>query len=220
LHDVHDVHDVDGAGGGEGGHRDAGDAGERGVVVERRGERAARLGQEARALGGGLGQLAGGLHARQVAGVLLGPLALDRVEDRPREVIAVEPALHEVVLRALAHRPDRGHLVVEAGEHHQGDARRRGVGPDHRLDALRVGEREIEERHVDAALAEQLEPVGEAGRLHELGAERGGLLEQLADEARVARVVLDQEHVAAIRDHDLVTPSGASRSRARSRRST
>ncbi len=66
-------------------------------------------------------------------GLLL--FALDRVGDRADDVVVVDPALDEVVLRTLADREQGKRLVLLAAEH---DDRDSGVGRAHSLDGLQA----------------------------------------------------------------------------------
>ena len=89
------------------------------------------------------------------AGVFEG-LALDGVADRAQQPVRVDPALDEVVLRALLQGFDGQRLVVEAGQDDQRNVRRRGVGAPHGLEALGVGQSEVKQDDVDRALGEVL----------------------------------------------------------------
>ena len=71
-----------------------------------------RLGQQAALQPGRLGLAQ--LHLAQPPGVLVGPLALDRVAQRPAQQHAVDLALDQVVLGALGDRGD-AEVLVAAG---------------------------------------------------------------------------------------------------------
>ena len=126
-------------------------------------------------------------------------LALDRVAQGPQQAARLDLALDEVVLRAFLQRLGGQRLVVEAGQHHQRDARRGRVGPPHRLQPLRVGQPEIEQDDVDGMLVPGApRPRSCTRRASRRSCERL-LVEHLAQQARVAGVVLDDRRSAAVR---------------------
>ena len=130
---------------------------------------------------------------RMALELFLVALALDRVLHRPEQQVAIDPALHEVVLRAALHRVERERLVVVAREH---DDRHLGRVREHfaeGVEAGAVGKREIEEHELGLLEREDFEPAGEPFRHRDVEG-RGRILgEHLADEPRVAGVVLDQQ---------------------------
>jgi hypothetical protein len=140
-----------------------------------------------------VGQAGERVVVRLVLELHLVALPLDGVLHRAQQQLALEPALHQVVLRAALHRRERDRLVVVAGQDDDRHARRVRVDPGEGLEAEAVREREVEQHERRRLLAEQLE----AGR-QALGAQQGErrariLREHLADEPRVPRVVLDEE---------------------------
>ena len=149
-------------------------------------------------------------------------LALDGVVHRAQQQLAVEPRLDQVVLRPALHRRQRHRLVVVAGEH---DDRHRGrVRVDARegLQPHGVRQRQIQQHQGGLAAGQALQAVRQA--IGELQRERRRrvLADHLLDEARVARVVLDQEDVMGRGANGLPygCPAAASRRSARTRRST
>ena len=149
-----------------------------------------RLGQQAaleaaRLLGEHLGPA-------QLLAHVVGLAALDGVEDRAAQAVAVDAALDQVVLRACGHRLDAALDVAVAGEHEVGDVRHRPRAALQRAEAARVGQPEVEQHAVDRLGAQQLERLGE--RPHAQDVERRLFLaQQLADQERIALVVLDEE---------------------------
>ena len=126
--------------------------------------------------------------------LLLGQLraaALDRVAERAREQDAARGALDQVVLRARADRLDAAALVVEAGEHEHGEVGRELAQLVQAVEALRVGQVEVEQDAVEA-----LEP-GRGGLAERAPAlhvhARARELELLLDDHGVAVVVLDEQ---------------------------
>src|SRR5262249_16468549 len=126
--------------------------------------------------------------------LLLGVLALDRVPDRAREQIAVHFSLDEIILRAFTQRLHRELVVLHPG---QNDNRQMGdqrMELQNRIQALGVGQREIEQDDGEGFLVEAPERVGEAPDMRELEAHAGAFRQRLAQEARVAAIVLDQQN--------------------------
>ena len=82
--------------------------------------------------------------------VSLGTAALDGEANGLGDAEAVDLALHEVVLGAGSHRGDAALAVVEAGQHDDRQVGRPVAEADDRLDALGVGEPEVDERAVVA----------------------------------------------------------------------
>lgn len=123
----------------------------------------------------------------------LGMLALEGVTDRTAQHLGVDPALDEIVLGALRHRGQPRLGLVEA---RQDDDSRVGGRLDEltdRVEAVGIGEVQIQQDADRGAAAEQ-EPPGLRHRL--APRERGVELavgEHLLDQQRVPRVVLDEE---------------------------
>ena len=86
-------------------------------------------------------------------------------------------------------------LVVQAGQHHQRDAGRRGVRPPHGLQSLCVGQAQVEQDDVNGMLGKMItaRPSLMFHDVRQLGIVRALLVEHLAEQAGVSRVVLDQE---------------------------
>jgi hypothetical protein len=123
----------------------------------------------------------------------VGLAALDGVEDRPPQAVAVDAALHEVVLGAGGDRLDAALVVAVAGEHEVRDVRGRLAQALERVEPAGIGQPEIQQDAVERLAAQELESFGE--RLRPVHADRGRLLAQeLRDQERVAVVVLDHEH--------------------------
>jgi hypothetical protein len=173
-------------------HREPRHARERGLDLQRAGEHVPGLGQEPRATLGGLGLRPGELLVIEPPQALLGALALDRVAHRAHQEPPLDLALDQVVLRADVHGAHREVLVVVAGEHHDRQMHRRDVHPRHRLQPLRIGQREIEEHHLERPFGDQLQRLAEPGDVDHVEC-FAGLAEQLADQTSVTRVVLDEQ---------------------------
>lgn len=151
------------------------------------------LRQAAEPLLSNLGLRPRGLLGEELALHDLPLVALDRVADRASQAGAVDQPLEEVVLGALLERAQRQIFIVQPREH---DDRHRGrslVRPDNGLQAARVGQREIEEDDVGLLRAERLERLRQVIYLCHLGAHPPILRQQLAQEARITWVVLDEE---------------------------
>ena len=127
----------------------------------------------------------------------VGLAALDGVEDRAPEAVAVDAALDEVVLRAGGDRLDAALVVAVAGEDEMGDVRRRLAQALERVQAARVGQPEVEQDAVEGLRAQEVEALVErlrAAYLHR----RGLLAQQLGDQEGVAVVILDQQHANGV----------------------
>ena len=130
------------------------------------------------------------LGEEEADAVSLGPAALDGEVDGLGDAEAVDLALHEVVLGAGTQRGDASLTVVEAGQHDDRQVGRPVAEADDRLDALGVGEPEVDERAVVAR--GHLE--GRADRRHAAKVEAlSGVGQQLLDEERIAVIVLHQQ---------------------------
>jgi hypothetical protein len=107
-------------------------------------------------------------------------------------------------LGALAHGGEGELLVGVSAEYHDGQVGDRGGDGLEGVQALAVGEGEVEEDEVDAALVESGEAVGEGFGLVELDDGVVAAGEGELDKARVGRVVFHQEDVEVVRQHGLL----------------
>ncbi len=114
---------------------------------------------------------------------------------RAQQQLAVEAALHQVVLRAALHRVQRHGLVVVAGQHDDRHGGRMRVHARERFQPEGIGQRQIEQHEPGLAAREVLEAARQAVGGVEVKRRRRVLADHLQDEPRVARVVLDQEDV-------------------------
>ena len=145
---------------------------------------------------------------------LLGPLAFDAVADRAVQEVTVHLALDEVGVRALAQGVDRHLLVGEAGDHDHRDVRGDGTDLDQGREAVAVGQVQVEQDRIERPFGQDGQGIGEPihrGHVVPLGVHLG---EHLADEPRVAGVVLDQQYPERlwVRGHRLLSgPAWAAR---------
>jgi hypothetical protein len=130
-------------------------------------------------------------EAQLVLGVC-GLTADDRIADGAGELRAVDLALDEVVLGAGVYSRHPRCLVVEPGEHDQGDVWRLRAQPYDRVDALGVGQLQVEQHTVDAGV-EHAQGVAEPATAQDA---RFGkrFAEQVIDDQRIAVVILHQQH--------------------------
>ncbi len=124
---------------------------------------------------------------------LVGGPSFDGVAHGARHQRTSRLALGEVVLRAAPHGLQRELLIGETGEEDDGQAGSGRPHPLEGLDALAVGQGEVEQHGVERlAGRDPLEPLGEG--LHPLWHEAcTGFGQQFADEPRIAGIVLDEE---------------------------
>lgn len=124
---------------------------------------------------------------------LLDLLALEGVTDRAAQRLRIEPSLDEVVLGAGRHGRQARIGLGPARQHHDGRIRRRLDDPGHGVQAVHIGQMQIEQYAARGPAAGQ-----EPARLRERPApgQRGiqlAVREHLLDEEGVTGVVLDQQ---------------------------
>ena len=154
-----------------------------------------RLGQQAALQAGRLGLAQ--LHLAQPLGVLVGPLALDRVAQRPDQQHAVDLALDQVVLGALGDRGDA------RGARRSGRSARRprrcrpppAACAGRRCPRRRAGPRSSRTHWTPRIIGRGL---AQAAGHHQVE-RRLGLAEQLPDQEGVALVVLDEQDAQPFR---------------------
>ena len=124
---------------------------------------------------------------------LLHPLALDGIADRACQEFAALASLDQVVLGAALHRLHGQSLVLVAAQHHDRDRRRRVLDRVDRLQAVGVGEPQIEQDGIEAVLPEAAHRLAEPRDVGDF--ERGGprLLQELAHHPGVTWIVFDEE---------------------------
>jgi len=145
----------------------------------------------------------------QLRGSLLDLLALRGVPDSAAEDVWRGLALDQVILGAGRDRGQASALLGQPGEHHHRGARDGGQQLGDRVDPLHIGQVQVEQ---DAAWGRR--PGG-----HVLGLgqrphprQRGlhaAVREQLLDQQRIARVILDQQHRGRLAEPFRALPVGA-----------
>jgi hypothetical protein len=139
--------------------------------------------------------------------------ALDGVDDRPAQAVAVDAALDQVVLGARGDGLDPALVVAIAGEDEVRDVRRGLAQALERRQAAGVGQAEVEQDAVEGLGVQEHEPLGERLRAAHLDGRRL-LAQELGDEERVAVVVLDEQHAQEVtRGRTCVRRSGRRRRR-------
>jgi hypothetical protein len=136
---------------------------------------------------------------RLVLELLLVALALDGVMHRAQQQLAVEAALHQVVLRPAFHRGKGDLLVVDAREHDDRHRRRVRVHPRECFQSARIRQRQVKQDQRGLAVCEGLEPARQAIDVDQPERRPRILPDHLLDQPGVARVVLDQEDVRHLR---------------------
>ncbi len=127
------------------------------------------------------------------ATVALGALALDRVADGTTDERGVGLPLDEVVLRSFVERLEGQRLVVRAAQDHHRDVWHGGLEPPQTLQALGVGQREVEQDAVHLVCEHVHAGFGEGDHMSHLEAPGPPVAKHLADQAGVARVVFDEQ---------------------------
>ena len=99
-------------------------------------------------------------------------------------------------MRALLQGLCGQRLVVQSGQHHQGDAGRDGVGPPYRSQSVSIGQPQVEQDDVDRMLRQVLLGLSHALHVGQFGCCEPLLVEHLAQQTGVSRVVFDQKNVS------------------------
>ena len=136
----------------------------------------------------GLEQLVRGHDARVLEG-----FALDGVSHGAQQAVRVDPALDQIVLRALLQGLDGKRLVIQAGQDDKWDRGCRGVGAPHGFEALGIGQSQVEEDHVDLALGKMFLSIAHAHDVRQFGVVRVLLVEHLAEQSSVSGIVFHDE---------------------------
>lgn len=123
----------------------------------------------------------------------LGAFPLDGVSHGVHEQARVHEGFDQVVLGALLHRLNGEPLVVEAAHHDDRQLRSGRVGAPECLGHRAVGQRQVEQHELDASLRDAFEPGCERRAVFEFEDGARGVSEVFAHEARVARIVLDEQ---------------------------
>ena len=121
------------------------------------------------------------------------PVPLDGVAQRAGEDPRVRLALHQVALRTALHGPQAHLLVVEPGEHHDGQLRRDAVHPPQGIQTVGFGEPQVEEDRLEGPGHDGGQGGVEVAGVLDLEFEPGGAGQGLAHQARIGGIVLDQE---------------------------
>ena len=135
-----------------------------------------------------------GLDQRRRDGSLEAP-ALDCVPQRASQEVIAHSTLHEVVLRAVADRLEPHRFVVQAGHH---EDRYAGLGHDRRqrIEAVAVGQIEVEQNGVERLQGQKVEAPGQTIDMRQ--SDGAAFAQHGLDQTRVARVVLDQQDAKRI----------------------
>jgi hypothetical protein len=131
-----------------------------------------------------------------VAGALefvLGFLALEGVAQGADEEAIIDAALYQIILGTALHGLDGEAFVIHAGEDDDGDVRRAILDAEEGLEALAIGECEIEQDGVDAGELEQIEAGAEGGDVGYLEDGVVALHEEALKQLGVLLVILDQQ---------------------------
>ncbi len=141
-------------------------------------------------LGGGLGLL-GGVPGRSQR--LLALLAVDGIADRPDQRPRVRLPFHQVILRAATDGLAGDVLVRQAGGHENGH-RGHGCGePRNRLQAVRVGQGEVQEDGLEGLAAEAFQGFPQGSGPGDLELPWGNLRQHLLEQNGVRTVVFHQQ---------------------------
>ena len=145
----------------------------------------------------------------QLRGRLLDLLALRGVPDGAAEHIGRGLPLDQVVLGAGRDRGQRGALLGQPGEHHHRGTRRGGQQLGDRVDPLHIGQVQVEQ-HAARGRRPGGHLLGLGQRPHP--GQRGlhaAVREQLLDQQRIPRVILDQQHRVRLGEPFRAVPVGA-----------
>ena len=138
--------------------------------------------------------------------LLRGLLALDGVTNGPRNLPPVGLPLDQVVLHTLLDRRQANALVVGAGQHHDRQPGRRVVGAPIRFRSGAVGQRQVQQEHVEGLLDQARQGVLQPLHPGEFKAARAGLGQGLPQEVGVGRAVLHQQDADEVGVHGAMPP--------------
>ena len=124
-----------------------------------------------------------------------GSVTFQRVLQRAHEHFAIDAALDQVVLRASAHGLDGERLIVQPGQHHDGQVRMRGEHRGQGGQPLGIRQAQIHQRHIRLVLLNCLQRLVQANHMLYLEGSRRRRLQHLADDARVRGIVFDQQQL-------------------------
>ena len=130
----------------------------------------------------------------------LAVFAFDRVADRAPQRVARHLPLDEVVLRARLDGPQRPRFVLEPAADDQRHVRDLLADATHHLHPAGVGQVKVRHDHVDRLVLREQERVSQRADVNDPVPRRPQLGDQPADQARVARVVFDQQQRGEARD--------------------
>ena len=106
---------------------------------------------------------------REERETVLEVLALERVTHRASQVVLVEAALDEVVLRSRFEDLVLDELIVENSENDEGELRNGAPQAQHHLESAAVRKLQIDDREAERALREHLDRVRKTLRVHTVG---------------------------------------------------
>jgi hypothetical protein len=138
---------------------------------------------------------------------LLGVMPLDRVTDRTPQEMRVDAILHQIILGAFPHGIDRERLVIHPAQHGDRHHRRHPMQRPKRFQAVAVRQGQVSQDHIEPVLAHEQQCLGQPGDRRQFKLRRGNLLEQLAEEACISRVVFDQQNFDGLGFH--ADPNGS-----------
>ena len=129
---------------------------------------------------GGLGPLEG----------FFGLLALDGVADGAGGLAALSLALDSVILDAVAHCVEADDLILDAGQHNDGQVRGRFARAVKGVAASGVREGQIQQEHVELLMAEAFDGFRQPLGVSEAEGAQAALIQRLDQQTGVRRAVL------------------------------
>ena len=123
----------------------------------------------------------------------LADVAVHGVLQAAHQLTGVDLPLDQIVLRAVVQGICGKQLRIADGQYHQGNMRPGGAHAADGLRTVRVGQSEVQQDDIDAIARQVLFRFTHALHVCHFDLVRGLLLEHLAEQACVARVVLDQQ---------------------------
>ena len=126
-----------------------------------------------------------------LAQLLPGVLAFDGIPDGARYLPAVGLAFDQVVLNAFLDRGQPHAFVAGARQYHDRQVRRRMERPPEGFGPRAVGQRQVQQQHIEGRLAQTRERVVQALHPGELETARADSLQDLLQQVGVGRAILD-----------------------------
>lgn len=120
-------------------------------------------------------------------------LAFDGIAQRKQQPARLNSAFDEKILSAFLQRLCGHGVVVKAGQHDQGQTRRRSAGSPDRHDTLAIRQSRIEQDDVDCIFRETRFRIGHSSRDAQVGVSRSFVFQHAKKQAGITGIIFDQQ---------------------------